>query len=248
MATHSTVHRYTIPIHSARPKGAPRYEFYAPKIRRRVTLFTPLQVRFWTLLESAPLVHSYCERPAYWEAVEGRRLTDFWVKAGPREACCILADDVRPGRVGTLSSLNMNFGLPNNYTVAVKPHSFKDRSERVISLSKLSARFFPFSLSTPTSWRPAHATVRAWICRSPPVALCASTPPPQRRRLATGCREQASLARSLSRDLRHLLAPHCPGARNLPVGVSQAQPHQCLSILERFDRKRSINPNLFDRP
>ncbi|WP_034303960.1 hypothetical protein [Herbaspirillum sp. RV1423] len=104
MATHSTVHRYTIPIHSARPKGAPRYEFYAPKIGRRVTLFTPLQVRFWTLLESAPLVHSYCERPAYWEAVEGRRLTDFWVKAGPREACCILADDVRPGRVGTLSS------------------------------------------------------------------------------------------------------------------------------------------------
>lgn len=122
MATHSTMSRYTIPIHSARPKGAPRYEFYAPKIGRRLTLFTPLQVRFWTLLESAPLVQSYCERPAYWEAVEGRRLTDFWVKAGPREACCILADDVRPGRVGTLSS-SLDIGV-----CYVAPGSLASRS------------------------------------------------------------------------------------------------------------------------
>lgn len=78
--------------------------FFAPKIGRRVTLFTPSQVRFWTLLESTPRVNNYCERPAYWEEVEGRRLTDFWVKAGQRETCWILSDDVRPGRVGTLSS------------------------------------------------------------------------------------------------------------------------------------------------
>lgn len=56
--------RFTILIDSGRPKGAPRFEFLAPKLKRGVTLFHPFQVRLWTLLESSPRVLSYCERPA----------------------------------------------------------------------------------------------------------------------------------------------------------------------------------------
>ena len=41
---------------SERPKGAARLECWALKLRRRVMLFDPFQVRLWTLLESSPRV------------------------------------------------------------------------------------------------------------------------------------------------------------------------------------------------
>jgi hypothetical protein len=53
--------RCTVPFDSGRPKGASRFEFWAPKLKRRVTLFHAFQVRLWTQLESSPRVLSYCE-------------------------------------------------------------------------------------------------------------------------------------------------------------------------------------------
>jgi len=103
MAPSSSQSRFTQAIASARPKGAARFEFWAPKIGRRLTLFTPSQVRFWTLLEAAPLVTSYCERPAYWQRDGGKLLADFWVKAGRREVCWIVTSDSQPGCAGLLS-------------------------------------------------------------------------------------------------------------------------------------------------
>lgn len=103
MAPCSTQSRFTIPIDSVRPKGAARFEFFAPKIGRRVTLFSLMQVQFWILLESTPRVLDYCERPAYWESDGGRQMTDFWVKAGRHETCWVVAADYRLGRAGTLS-------------------------------------------------------------------------------------------------------------------------------------------------
>lgn len=95
--------RFTIPIDSERPKGAARFEFWAPKLKRRVTLFHPFQVRLWTLLESSPRVLSYCERPAYWHHDDSRQLADFWVKVGPREICWIVTAEPQPARAGVLS-------------------------------------------------------------------------------------------------------------------------------------------------
>jgi len=95
--------RFTQAIATARPKGAARFEFWAPKVGRRLTLYTPLQVRFWTLLEGTPRVAAYCERPAYWERDGGKMLADFWVKAGRREACCIVTSDSRPSYAGPLN-------------------------------------------------------------------------------------------------------------------------------------------------
>ena len=74
MEPSSTRSRFTIPIDSARPRGAARFEFFAPKIGRRVTLFTLLQVPLWTILESVPSVSAYCERPTFWEKASGRQL------------------------------------------------------------------------------------------------------------------------------------------------------------------------------
>lgn len=104
MAPTSTQYPYTLPIDSARPKGASRFEFWAPKIGRTVTLFNPVQVRFWTLLESIPSISAYCERPVFWKSDSGRQLIDFWVKTGRRETCWIIGADVRRGRAGTLST------------------------------------------------------------------------------------------------------------------------------------------------
>jgi len=54
-------------------------------------------------LESAPFVHAYCERPAY-SLFDGRRqLIDFWVKAGRREACWILAPESRSEGADTVA-------------------------------------------------------------------------------------------------------------------------------------------------
>jgi len=87
--------RFIHPIETERPKGAPRFEFFAPKLKRRVTLFDPFNVRLWAFLESNPRVLRYCERPAYWRQDDSRLLADFWVKVGRREICWIVT--VRAG-------------------------------------------------------------------------------------------------------------------------------------------------------
>ena len=95
--------RFTIPVDNARPKGTARFECWAPKLKRRVTLFSPFQVRLWTLLESNPRVSAYCERPAYWRRGETRQLADFWVRAGRRELCWVVTSESGPARAGILS-------------------------------------------------------------------------------------------------------------------------------------------------
>ena len=82
--------RFTFPIDSARPKGAPHFEVWAPKLGRRMTLFDQLHVRLFTLLESNPRVSAYCERPAYSDRNDDKQLIDFWVKAGRREVFWIV--------------------------------------------------------------------------------------------------------------------------------------------------------------
>jgi hypothetical protein len=95
--------RFIHPIDSERPKGAPRFEFFAPKLKRRVTLFDPFNVRLWAFLESNPRVLRYCERPAYRRQDNSRQLADFWVKVGRREICWIVTPTPRPVRAGVLS-------------------------------------------------------------------------------------------------------------------------------------------------
>lgn len=103
MAPGNSHSRFTHPIDSERPKGASRFEFFAPKLKRRVTLFDPFHVRLWALLESNPRVLRYCERPAYWRHDNSRQLLDFWVRAGRREMCWIVTPTPQPARAGVLS-------------------------------------------------------------------------------------------------------------------------------------------------
>ncbi|MBC3911525.1 hypothetical protein [Undibacterium umbellatum] len=95
--------RFILPINIVRPKGSARFEFWAPKLKRRVTLFNPQHVKLCTYLESNPRVSAYCERPTYWRSGEDKQLIDFWIKAGHRELCWIATSDLLLGRAGALS-------------------------------------------------------------------------------------------------------------------------------------------------
>jgi len=103
MASSISRSHFMNPMASERPKGASRFECWAPKLRRRVTLFEPFQVRLWALLESSPRVITYCERPAFWRRDNGQQLVDFWVKVGRREMCWIVTSKLQPARAGYLT-------------------------------------------------------------------------------------------------------------------------------------------------
>lgn len=73
-----------------------RYQMWAPKLGRQITLASRWSVGLWATLEADPTVSAYCERPALVEAEEGSRLIDFWVRRGPQEQWLVLEpyDDV----------------------------------------------------------------------------------------------------------------------------------------------------------
>lgn len=65
---------------SSRTFGSHRYDVFGPKIGRMLALFGQTALRTWTVLESDPLVHSYCERPIVLGDARPKRVVDFWVR------------------------------------------------------------------------------------------------------------------------------------------------------------------------
>jgi hypothetical protein len=63
-----------------RPYGSHRYDVFAPKLRRPVTLFGREALDAWTSLESNPAVISYCERPLVVPKTTPKRVVDFWAR------------------------------------------------------------------------------------------------------------------------------------------------------------------------
>lgn len=57
---------------------APRLDTFSPKPNRRLTLFQRGAPELWLLIETAPAVQTFCERPGYVQIGETRRLGDFW--------------------------------------------------------------------------------------------------------------------------------------------------------------------------
>jgi hypothetical protein len=61
-----------------RPYGSHRYDVFAPKLGRAVTLFGREALDAWTVLESDPAVITYCERPLVVPKTTPKRVVDFW--------------------------------------------------------------------------------------------------------------------------------------------------------------------------
>lgn len=81
----ATTARFVKAADNTRPYKSHRYDVFGPKIQRMLTLFSRAQVDTWLLLESDPLVLSYCERPMVVPDIKPKLLVDFWVGYAKRD-------------------------------------------------------------------------------------------------------------------------------------------------------------------
>jgi hypothetical protein len=81
----ATTARFLKAADNTRPYKSHRYDVFGPKIQRMLTLFNRAQVDAWLLLESDPLVLSYCERPMVVPDVKPKLLVDFWAGYAGRD-------------------------------------------------------------------------------------------------------------------------------------------------------------------
>ncbi|MFZ6659085.1 hypothetical protein [Undibacterium sp. TJN19] len=65
---------------NTRPFQSHRYDVFAPKLNRNLTLFGLTSVDVWITLEADPEVILYCERPLLLPDTKPKRVIDFWVK------------------------------------------------------------------------------------------------------------------------------------------------------------------------
>lgn len=85
-----SVPRFKESAFNRRPYGAHRYDVYAPKLQRQLTLFGRDAIDLWTTLEASPQVLRYCERPLVIPDSIPQRAFDFWVQRPHGEELLIL--------------------------------------------------------------------------------------------------------------------------------------------------------------
>lgn len=81
----ATTARFVKAVDNARPYKSHRYDVFGPKVQRMLTLYGPHQIDTWLLLESDPLVLSYCERPMVVLDAKPKLLVDFWAGYADRD-------------------------------------------------------------------------------------------------------------------------------------------------------------------
>lgn len=74
------VPRFSKAADNFRPYNSHRYDVFAPKLNRALTLFGRMPLDAWIILESDPDVECYCERPLVIPDTKPKRVVDFWVK------------------------------------------------------------------------------------------------------------------------------------------------------------------------
>lgn len=98
-----------------------RIHVYSPKLARMLTLFSTESLRAWALIESCPLIETFCEHPGYVQ-IDGRReLADFWVRGQGRQEFIKLDGGVdlqpeQPGQVRTFTDVVVNRVEPGWFT------------------------------------------------------------------------------------------------------------------------------------
>ena len=81
----ATTARFIKAADNTRPYKSHRYDLFGPKIQRMLTLYSLAQVDTWLLLESDPLVQSYCERPVIVPDTKPKIVIDFWAGFAGRD-------------------------------------------------------------------------------------------------------------------------------------------------------------------
>jgi hypothetical protein len=86
----ATTARFIKAADNTRPYKSHRYDLFGPKIQRMLTLYSLAQVNTWLLLESDPLVLSYCERPVIVPDTKPKVVVDFWAGYSGRDELWLL--------------------------------------------------------------------------------------------------------------------------------------------------------------
>ena len=72
--------QFTKAADNIRPYNSHRYDVFAPKLNRTLTLYGRISLDAWIILESDPDVEYYCERPLVIPDTKPKRVIDFWIK------------------------------------------------------------------------------------------------------------------------------------------------------------------------
>lgn len=79
------------PVEVLRPKGSHRIEAFSPKLARRVSLYNRAEFALWLMVETDPLVRTFCERPGYVQREGRKQLATFWIQYAAHEELLLLA-------------------------------------------------------------------------------------------------------------------------------------------------------------
>src|SRR5437899_418051 len=85
--------RFQFAVSTARPRGIRVIESYSPKLGRRLQCFGDDAFRQWICLEADPSIQTFCERPAYLNSGDDKRLADFWTREQDRETLLLLDEE-----------------------------------------------------------------------------------------------------------------------------------------------------------
>jgi hypothetical protein len=80
------------PIQLSRPRGTHRYDVFSFKLNRRLTFYGRSAFEAWLMIESDPVVRTFCERPGVMTIDGHRRLVDFWVSFVDHEGLVLLSE------------------------------------------------------------------------------------------------------------------------------------------------------------
>ena len=126
----ATTARFIKAADNTRPYKSHRYDLFGPKIQRMLTLYSVSQVNNWLLLESDPLVLSYCERPVIVPDSKPKIVVDFWAGyAGRDELWLVNRSDGSAGDIDAFSPAFALWAKTNKFKLRQLPHSEEVKSK-----------------------------------------------------------------------------------------------------------------------
>ncbi|MBR7745225.1 hypothetical protein [Undibacterium baiyunense] len=194
-------------IDNARPYKSHRYDVFGPKVRRMLTLFGSYQIDTWLLLESNPLVLSYCERPVVIHDAKPKLTVDFSVSYAERDELWLIDRDT-----GANFSLEKSFPIflewarQNNFDV--RTMSKKDPSISKIYLENWG--YIVRDLSANSRYLNSHllnSVLEVLEEPRPIIAVCNLFP-----------LEDPVLVRVAVYSLLHSGKASCPDIKDSPLG------------------------------
>lgn len=90
---------FKTPLAIKRPFGKDRYEVWSPKLSRRLTLYSELNLYCWVLIEGNPSIQRFCERPYAIQLFGKKSTVDFWTSGDVGDQFIFITPDETPSKL-----------------------------------------------------------------------------------------------------------------------------------------------------